>query len=173
MTHTEGFAARLLLASAFVAVLSLTAPVKSFAENQPDPARVAAAKELLAASGTAKQFEFMVPLITQQIENAFVNAKPDHAGQIKEVFRGLPEKFLPRKQELLDEIAAVYAERLTADELKEIVKFYQSPVGAKYVQLQPELMKNSMQLGQAWSRKVGQDIEQEARKALKERGVQM
>jgi hypothetical protein len=171
LKHKEGFVARLLLASAFITVLSMTAPVKSFAEKDVDPARLAAAKELLVAAGTAKQFDVVVPLITQQLENAFVSLKPDHAAEIKDVFRVMPEKFSQRKQELLDQVAVLYAERLTADELKDLVKFYHSPIGAKFVQLQPELVQQSMQLGQAWGRKIGQEIEQEVRKELKERGV--
>lgn len=87
MRHKEGFGARLLLASMFVAVLSVTVPAPSFAEKDADPARLAAAKELLVVVGSAKQFDVVVPLITQQLENAFVSLKPDHAAEIKDVFR--------------------------------------------------------------------------------------
>lgn len=169
--YKEGFAARLLAVSALAAVLSMGAPVRSFADA--DPARVAAAKELLAATGAAKQFDVAVPLITQQLENAFVNFKPDHAAEIKEVFRLIPEKFSQRKEELLNEVAQAYADKLTADEINEIVKFYKTPIGAKFVQLQPDLLQQTMKLGQAWSRKIGQEIEQEVRKTLKDRGVQL
>jgi len=171
LRHKEGFGVRLLLASMIVAVLSVTAPATSFAQKDVDPARLAAAKELLVVAGSAKQFEVVVPLITQQLESAFVNLKPDHAAEIKDVFRAMPEKFSQRKQELLDQVAVLYAERLTADELNELIKFYKSPIGAKFIQLQPELVQQSMQLGQAWGRKIGQEIDQEVRKQLKERGV--
>ncbi len=173
MRQIEKFGARLLLASVVVSVLSMAAPVTGFAQQNADPARLAAAKELLIAVGTAKQFEVVVPLIAQQLENAFVSVKPDHATEIKEVFRTIPEKFSPRKQELLDQSAAIYADKLTADEINEIIKFYKTPVGAKFVQLQPEIAQQSMQLGQAWSRKLGQDIDQEVRKQLKDRGVEI
>jgi hypothetical protein len=171
LRHKEGFGVQFLLASIFVAVLSITVPAPSFAEKDVDPARFAAAKELLVVVGSAKQFDVVVPLITQQLENAFVNLKPDHAAEIKDVFRAIPEKFSQRKQELLDEVAAIYAGKLTADEINEIIKFYKTPIGAKFVQLQPELVQQSMQLGQAWGRKIGQEIDQEVRKQLKDRGV--
>ena len=162
---------RLLLASLLAAVLVLTAPAISFADKNVDPARFAAAKELLVVVGSAKQFDVVVPLITQQLENAFVNLKPDHSAEIKDVFRVIPEKFSQRKQELLDQVAALYAEKLTADEINDIIKFYKTPLGAKFVQLQPELVQQSMMLGQAWGRKIGQEIDQEVRKQLKDRGV--
>ncbi len=171
MAQKEKFGARLLLASVGVAFLSVAVPVGGFAQQKTDPARLAAAKELLVAVGSAKQIDVVVPLIAQQLENAFVSIKPDHAAEIKEVFRTIPEKFSQRKQELLDQTAAIYADKLTADEINEIITFYKTPVGAKFVQAQPEIMQQSMQVGQAWSRKVGQDMDQEVRKQLKDRGV--
>ena len=171
MRHKKGFGVRLMLASMFVAVLSVAVPATSFADKDVDPARLAAAKELLVVVGSAKQFDVVVPLITQQLESAFVSLKPDHAAEIKDVFRAIPEKFSQKKQELLDQIAALYAEKLTADEINEIIKFYKTPVGSRFVQLQPELVQQSMQLGQTWGRKIGQEIDQEVRKQLKDRGV--
>ncbi len=147
----------------------MAAPATSFADA--DPARLAAAKELLVVVGAAKQFEVIVPLMAQQLEGAFVNLRPDHVAEIKDVFRALPEKFAQRKEELLDQNAALYADKLTMDEMTEIIKFYKTPAGSRFIQLQPELMKQSMQFGQAWSRKIGQEMDQEVRKQLKDRGV--
>ncbi len=171
--HQKRFGARLLLAFLWVAILSVAAPVSGFAQKEIDPARLATAKELMEVAGSAKQFDIAVPLITQQLENAFVNLKPDHAAEIKDVFRLIPERFSQRRQELLDQIAALYAERLTAEELQGIIAFYKSPVGAKFIKLQPELVQQSMALGQAWGRKIGQEIDQQVRKELKDRGISL
>ncbi len=154
-----------------MAILSLAAPVSGYAQKEIDPARLATAKELLEVAGSAKQFDVVVPLIAQQLENAFVNLKPDHAAEIKDVFKLMPERFSERKQELLDQIAALYAGRLTTEELRELIAFYKSPIGAKFVQLQPELLQQQMALGQAWGRKIGQEIDQQVRKELSQRGV--
>jgi uncharacterized protein len=164
--HTSS--ARIVLASLCVAALSLTAPA-AFA--QTDPARLAAAKELLVVAGSAKQFDVVVPVISQQLESTFVSLKPDQADKIKEAFRAMPAKFSQRKQELLDQIAGLYAERMTVEDLNEIIKFYKSPVGARFIQVQPELVQKSMVLGQAWGRKIGQEIDQEVRQELKQRGI--
>ena len=51
LRHKEGFGVRLLLASMIVAVLSVAAPATSFAQKDVDPARLAAAKELLVVAG--------------------------------------------------------------------------------------------------------------------------
>jgi len=171
LKNTIGVRTRLLIALPWLALLLLTAPGVGFAQKNVDPARLAAAKELMEVAGSAKQFDAAAPLLTQQLESVFVKLRPEHAAKIKDIFRMIPERFSQRKQELLDQIAVLYAERLTADELNEIVKFYKSPIGSKFVRMQPELVQQSMVLGQIWGRKIGQEIDQEARKQLKEQGV--
>lgn len=62
---------------------------------------------------------------------------------LKEIEAELPE--------LNEKIVALYAKTYTHEEIKEIVKFYQSPVGKKLaektVQLQPEMMSLSQEWG--------------------------
>ncbi|MFY9643252.1 MAG: DUF2059 domain-containing protein [Rhodomicrobium sp.] len=138
-----------------------------------DPERLAAAQEFFQAAGVAKQFDAVVPLLTQQMEGIFVKLKPEHAAEIKDAFKRIPEKFATRKQELLDQIAVLYAERLTAAELKEISNFYRSPIGRKFVGIQPGLAQQSAALGKAWGQKIGLEIAQEIRNELKQRGIQL
>ncbi len=72
---------------------------------------------------------------------------------------------------MLDQIAVLYANKLTVDELNGIAAFYKSPIGEKLIQIQPEIMQESMAVGQAWGMKIGREIEQEVRQQLKDRGV--
>ncbi|SDH32886.1 MULTISPECIES: DUF2059 domain-containing protein [unclassified Duganella] len=55
-------------------------------------------------------------------------------------------------QTLVDDILAetvpLYARHFSADELKQITAFYRSPVGAKMLNLMPQLMGEGMQVGQ-------------------------
>lgn len=48
---------------------------------------------------------------------------------------------------LKDELAAIYAEAFTADELDAIAAFYQTPVGRKTIEKMPELLSKGAQLG--------------------------
>jgi hypothetical protein len=69
------------------------------------------------------------------------------------------------------EIAALYAEKLTLEEIRELTRFYSSGVGAKFIAMLPELMQQSMLLGQRWGEAIGREIESEARQELKKRGI--
>ena len=165
--------ALLALLSAAAVCSALPGPALAQAAQTADPERVAAAKALLDAAGTAKQFDTVVPLVSTQIENAFTQLKPEYAAQIKEAFGRIPEKFSARKQELLDQIAVLYAQQLSAADFNEITKFYNSPIGKKFIGLQGSLAQQSMILGRNWGQKIGQEIEQEIRENLKKKGIQL
>jgi hypothetical protein len=55
--------------------------------------------------------------------------------------------------------------------LDAIVAFYKSPVGLKLVNAQSKTMREAMQIGQNWGMQLGMDIDAEARKELKKRGI--
>jgi hypothetical protein len=139
----------------------------------PEPARLAAAKELMQVAGVAAQFDAVMPVLAQRLGEAFVAVAPDKADEIREVFGQIAIKFVDRKGELIDEIAALYADKLTVEEIGAVVGFYKSPIGAKFVALQPEMSRQAMTLGQRWGARIGREIEAEARRELKRRGIDL
>jgi hypothetical protein len=139
----------------------------------PDRARHEAAKQLMVHSGAVKQFDAAIPLILEQMSRSFMSVAPDKGKEIREVFDQLVPRFLERKGELIDQIAALYAAELTLQELNAIIAFYKSPAGLKFAGLQPKIVRESMVLGQSWGQRIGAEIEQQARQELRRRGVDM
>jgi hypothetical protein len=139
----------------------------------PDAARRTAARELMEAAGVAGTFEQVMPSLVQHLSESFVAVAPDKAKEIREVFSRLTVKFIDRKSELIDQIAELYAARLSAEDLAAAVAFYRSAAGARFVAAQPVVMRASMVLGQRWGERIGREIEAEARKELKRRGIDL
>ena len=163
--------ARLLtVAIAALAIAAITVPTRAQA---PDPARLAAAKDMMEASRVDKQFEQVIPLLLDRLEESFRTIAPDKHGVIDGVFEQMQSKFISRRAELLDEIAAVYAQKLEAAEMKAVAEFYRSPVGSRLIDAQPQIMQESMMAGQRWGQRIGREIEEEARRELKRRGVDL
>src|SRR5262245_16256336 len=77
--------------------------------QSPDPARLAAAKEMMEVSGAVKQFDEAVPLMLEQLSRSFSQLVPDKSREIRDVFDQLSPRFRERKYELIDQIAALYA----------------------------------------------------------------
>jgi len=71
------------------------------------------------------------------------------------------QKAQQRLGELTDVMAAIYASNFTVDELHDIMAFYQSPAGQKYIQRAPMIAQQSMAAGQQFGREVAKDVEQE------------
>ena len=62
---------------------------------------------------------------------------------------------------ILDEII-----RKTKEDLEEFIKFYQTPVGKKFAKNTPFIMQESMQIGQQWGMKIGENFKNK----MKEKG---
>jgi len=65
--------------------------------------------------------------------------------------------------ELINLMVPVYQKSISIADLKEINKFYQTPVGKRISAAQPKILNESMQVGQIWAMKV-QGIFQEGLK---------
>lgn len=57
--------------------------------------------------------------------------------------------------DLISMLIPVYSKHLTIDDLNELIKFYESPVGQKYAEKNPLIVQESMQVGQQWGQKIG------------------
>ena len=165
--------ARGLRAVILLAGLAAAMPVLAQKAPAADPARVASAKAMMAAAGVSKQFDTIMPLIFRQMQGLFLQQHPTQQKALTEIFDAVLARMTARKQELIDEIAVLYAQRLTAAELDEITRFYSTGVGAKFIQLQPELAGQSAIIGQKWGQKLGAEVEQEVRREAKKRGMEL
>ena len=117
----------------------------------PEPARLAAAKELLDASGSVATMlaAMKTALPAQRI------ASPQIPTEFWTRFEARIAKDAPI---LLDSIAVVYARTFTLTELQSLVTFYRSPVGRRLRDVQPTLTTESAMIGQRWGMRIGAEI---------------
>jgi len=59
---------------------------------------------------------------------------------------------------LLYECIPIYDKYYTHDEIKQLIKFYESPLGKRLVETNPLIMNESMAIGQRWGEKLAQVI---------------
>ncbi|WP_445456913.1 DUF2059 domain-containing protein [Flavobacterium sp. HNIBRBA15423] len=92
--------------------------------------------KVLKASGSGAQME----LAKEQVMGSISEEK--RADFSKEFDASLPS--------LYDKMAKVYMETYTHDEVKQMLKFYESPVGKKITEKASELTKKNMTAAQEW-----------------------
>lgn len=65
---------------------------------------------------------------------------------------------------LIDSIVPVYDRHFTVEELREVLRFYETPVGRRMMLAMPDIMRESMVVGQRWGFVIGQEIGEQLRK---------
>jgi hypothetical protein len=119
--------------------------------QQPNPARLAAAKRFLDASGSVA---LMLAAMKANLP-AQRQANPQIPAEFWDRFEARIGREAPQ---LMDSIAVLYARSFTEQELMGMVTFYQSPVGQRLRQLQPTLAAESSAMGQRWGMRLGAEI---------------
>lgn len=98
---------------------------------------------LLATMNMKSSYEGMIKRITQMQVEANPSLK-----EITPMIEAFFTKYMGWEAQRGD-IAALYAKNYTLEELKELNKFYQTPLGQKTVQLMPQLAAASAKIGQS------------------------
>jgi uncharacterized protein len=169
--HSKGIPMKLSnLLRIAAAVLCVTFAASTTYAQDSNAEKMAAAKELLVASNADKQFEIILPIIFNQLRQNMPPALKEVEAREK-IFDKILAKALERRQEVIDQIAGIYVELLTVDEMKAIAAFYKTPVGQKLITVMPQLAQKSMEVGNAWGMKIAQEamqkVNEEAQKSPK------
>ena len=134
-----------------------------------DPATEAAVKDLLATmrvrdmmQQSMQQMNAAMPKIMLQGASAAINSNAKLSPEQKKAALAKAESEIPKAastftqmlsdpklyDELIAETIPLYARRFTAAEIREVIVFYKSPVGAKMLATMPQLMSESMAISQ-------------------------
>lgn len=148
------FLVRLAVAAAFLAFAGFAHAQDAAPAATADPARLAAARDLLEVTGVTKQLDGMMDAIKKGFAKG-ANAENTDAGkQITAEFDANMAKFMSYKEDMINDFATLYAETFTAEEMKTVADFYRSGTGAKFIALTPELMQKGSLIGMKYSQKV-------------------
>jgi hypothetical protein len=128
------------------------------------------ARELVDASGATRAFDPIVPSILQQAIAMFVQQNPDLQKQLSDAAVAIRPEFEKRRGEIVELVARVYASRFTEAELKEILTFYRSNVGKKFVNELPGVLDDSFRRTQEWAGKISEEVVSRMRAEMKKRG---
>ena len=148
-------------ASWLLPLLLWSLPAAAEGEAKPDakPVAVAGKSEVRSVESTKRadilrllqltQAGAMGELAAQQIIATFRQLMP----QVKdEIWQELKKEI--SAEELLLRLVPVYDKHFGAAEMKELIRFYESPIGKKTTQVMPAINQEAMQIGQQWGSEV-------------------
>lgn len=130
----------------------LLAAAPAEAQNKAKRAQIRKLLKLTGSAAMAKQ------VLAQMLRN------------LRPAFPKVPEAFWKKfakkadTKALVEELIPIYDRHLAMSDVKGLVKFYQSPVGRKYVSVQPMIVKDSMKVGRQWGLNLANQVVRELKK---------
>lgn len=138
--------------------------------QQPSPATLASARELMEIKGVKNLVEPVVVGVVQQTTGTILQTNPGLSKDLDEVSAQLRTEYQPRIAEMTNEIVKLYAQRFSEQELKEAVAFYKSPAGKKILTEEPKILDESYARIQQWANRLQDEVMVRVRAEMKKRG---
>lgn len=156
----------------FAAVAQQPAPAPA-AASQISASHLAAARDVVAASGISRSFEPLVGQFMDQIAATTTRTRPELINDMKAVMAQLKPEFEKQTAEITDVTARIFAGKLSETELKDAATFFKSASGKKYVETQPLVLDEVVAAMQGWSEKLSTDMMTRVRAEMKKKGHEM
>jgi hypothetical protein len=159
--------------AAFVTLMLIAIAQPAFAQapaQRPSPAAILIAKQILEIKGAKEIFQPLVRGVIEKVKNQFMQTNFMWAKDLNEVAVQLERDYAPKVNELLDNGARIYASHFTEAELKELLTFYQSPLGRKMIIEEPRALDESMAAAGDFGDNFSEQVIGRMRDEMKKRG---
>jgi hypothetical protein len=134
------------------------------------PAAIAAAKEILDMKKASAMYAQAVPSVVEQTKAQLMQSNLNYQKDLNEVAIIVAQSLAGREKEIGDGMAKVYADAFTEQELKDLVTFYKSPLGAKLLAAEPEAIQASINFMRQWGQAFSQTVATQFRAEMHKRG---
>ena len=142
----------------------------AIAQPQPSAEAVDTARQIVVLKGGENIFNTLIPGVIEQSKFMFEQQNPNLGNALRDVATKLRNELTPRQSELTAEVAKVYASRFTEKEIKDLLAFYQSPLGRKLISEEPKALDQSMTYAQDWARRLSDEVVVKMRAEMKKLG---
>ena len=115
------------------------------------PAAIAAAKEILTMKNASAMYAGAVGNIVQRTKDTLLQSNLNYQKDLNEVALIVAQNLAGREKDNTEQMAKIYAGDFTEQELKDLVTFYKSPLGAKLLTQEPKSITSSMNYMQQWA----------------------
>lgn len=136
----------------------------------PSSEAMDAARKLVATLKIADQYRAALPQLMLKLRPVVAQDRPEIEHDYDAMTAPGAEIYAPYLASITDQIAALYAQSFTVDELRQIQAFYAGPAGKKYQEKSDALVQASAQIGQDASQKAADELKQRLTEALRQKG---
>jgi len=127
--------------------------------------------EMTNATALAKQLAMN---LSENVKAGLTANRPDIPSEVLNELPSIINEVFDENTELLRSMyIPLYNKHFTANEIKEMIVFYSSPLGQKTIRIMPALFQDGLRLGQVWSASIEPQVERRIKEMLSKKGIQI
>jgi len=116
--------------------------------------------KMFKLSGTEETYQVAITQMFAIYKQQYTSVSDETWNELETEFKNTS------MNDLVELLVPVYQKHFSVEDIRELIKFYESPIGQKLAVKTPLITQESMQVGQQWGMKIGQDFV----KKMKEKG---
>ena len=121
----------------------------------------------------SRSFTIIIPQFMDQIATALTQTRPELIRDLNTVLTDLKPEFDKQADEMIDIAAQIYAKRMSEQDLRGAVAFFEGPAGRQYVESQPAVLNDVVTAMQGWQGKLSTDMMARVRAEMKQKGHEL
>ena len=169
---TAAFAATLLSGGTTSVLAQAAGTPPAPTASAGSQSNLALARELVNMTGMSNIIDSMLPKFAIHVRRLTVT-RPELSKDLDQVLETLKPEIEAQKEDMVTTMARVYAANFSEAELKDIIAFFKTPSGRKYLASVPKLMDEISGETPAWYRRVSEFVISRVRAEMAKRGHQM
>lgn len=127
--------------------------------------------ELTQAQIIAQQ---MSEAMVTQLTNVVRSSNPDIPQNVLDALPGAVNSVIEENMpSLMDEMVGIYDRHFTHADIEGFIEFYETDLGRKFIDAQPQINRESMAVGQQWGQSLGPAVQQRVQERLAEEGFDL
>jgi hypothetical protein len=129
-----------------------------------------AARDLLTVKNVSQVYVNAVPSIVQRAKDQFLANNLSYQKDLNEVATTVAKTMAGKEKEIGEQMAKIYANDFTEQEMKDLTTFYKSALGQKLLTAEPNAIQASMMYMNQWAQGFSEAVVNEFRSEMKKRG---
>jgi hypothetical protein len=138
--------------------------------QQPSAAAVALARQVIVTKGANVMTDPLVRGVIETVKNSFVPTNPNLTRELDDVAATLHKELDGKSSEVIDQMARAYAARFTEQELKDLLVFFKTPLGQKYIKEEPAALEDGLKRAQQWADAFADTVMARMRSEMQKKG---
>lgn len=108
-------------------------------------------------------FEGINNLLLYSLTSSFNNLYPETPKEnITLAQNAAQQKLVEKQSRLVEQIIPIYTAKFTHDEIRDLLYFFNKPIGKKFIELNPEMIKVIQNTALEWGSEISQEVTESA-----------